>query len=73
VARSNNSARAALNGYVRPTPARTDADAMLDTLAAAIAPRVAKLLREGASGDDDDAMTEILARAGYVVVKDGEP
>lgn len=38
---------------------------MLDALAAELAPRVARLLKERASEDGDDALAEILSRAGY--------
>lgn len=42
------------------------ADAALDALARELAPRVAKLLREQASANDgNDALTELLSRAGY--------
>ena len=42
-----------------------DADAALDALAAALAPRVAELLKARARDDGDAALAELLERAGY--------
>ncbi len=41
-------------------------DVALDALAAALAPRVLRLLREQA-GEDDDGLAELLASAGFEV------
>jgi hypothetical protein len=46
------------------------ADATLDALAAALAPRVARLLRERANDDGDAALAELLERAGYELATD---
>jgi hypothetical protein len=47
------------------TPAPRPEDAALDALAAALAPRVARLLRERATDDGDAALAELLERAGF--------
>ena len=49
-----------------PKPA---ADAALDALAAELAPRVLRLLREQA-GANDDGLAELLAQAGFEVDSD---
>lgn len=50
------------------------ADAALDALAAALLPRLARLLREDAGKDDDRAaLVEMLALAGYEIDDEGEP
>ena len=46
-------------------------DAMLSALAEAVAPLVAKLLKERAGDDGDDALAELLERAGYELANDG--
>ena len=51
--------------------AAKDADAALDALAAALAPRVAKLLRERANDEGDAALADLLARAGYELADEG--
>lgn len=48
-----------------------DADAALDALAAALAPRVARLLRDQANDDGDAALAELLKRAGYELADEG--
>lgn len=45
---------------------------MLDALAAELAPRVAKLLKERADDTGDAALAELLERAGYELADEGE-
>ena len=49
-----------------------DGDVVLAALAEALAPLVAKLLREQANDDGDAALAEMLERAGYEIDRDGE-
>lgn len=57
-------------GASAPSPG----DAALDALAAALVPRVLRLLREQAANDDSDsALRELLNRAGFEVDGEGTP
>lgn len=67
MARSDTSARAALKADVRPE------DAALDALAAALAPRVLRLLRQQSSDDNDRTLAELLERAGYEIDESEAP
>ena len=51
---------------------KSTGDAMLDALAAALAPRVAKLLREQDGNATDDGLAELLERAGYELATEQE-
>jgi hypothetical protein len=54
-----------MNARAKSPDARPE-DAALDALAAALAPRVARLLREQASANDGDrALAELLESAGF--------
>lgn len=47
-------------------------DAALRVLAEALAPLVAELLKERAANDGDEALADLLARAGYELADDGD-
>jgi hypothetical protein len=51
-------------------PAKTPADAVLEALADALAPRVAALLQARANDTSDDGLAELLARTGYEIAPD---